>query len=257
MGNKSCLACNRILTVKQLEDLWAALARGLSTSRGYPQMYRLFAMLPLCAGCLSGLSILEGVLCLRCGRSLQNWSEQGELCGDCASIKSDPLCCNRSLLRYEGWIKERIGTFKYQGDERWAHCFAILLAIGYNRFFRDAGITLISYVPLHEKRMQERGFNQAELLALHLGALLRIPVKPLLQRTKETGKQSKQVGRKARQESMKDAFAPLPSSLHQVRKLLIVDDIYTTGSTTRSCAEAIHTVSSALPVDVCSLTLCR
>ncbi|RNB92656.1 ComF family protein [Brevibacillus fluminis] len=260
MGDKMCLACNRSLVQKRLEETWTVLAQSLVPSNVYPRIYRLFGILPLCAGCLSELIILQGVHCIRCGRSLQNWVGQGELCGDCAYIEHDPLCCNRSLLRYDGWIKERIGTFKYRGDERWAHCFAVLMAIGYVRYYREAGISLISYVPLHEKRQWERGFNQAELLAIQLGRILRLPVKPLLLRTKETDKQSKQIGRLARQESMHDAFAMLPIPLTRVKKLLIVDDIYTTGSTLRSCAAAIH--SAALPnatskIDVCSLTLCR
>jgi competence protein ComFC len=220
-------------------------------------MYRLFGMLPLCAGCLSQLPILEGVLCLRCGRSLQSWSKQGELCSDCKGAVDDPLCCNRSFLRYEGWVKERMGTFKYRGDERWAHCFALLMAIGYVRHFLDAGISLISYVPLHEKRLDERGFNQAELLAVRLGRLLNVPVRPILKRIKETDKQSKKVGRRARQESMRDAFAALTHPMPDMRKLLLVDDIYTTGSTIRSCAQAIRAASPTLSVDVCSLTLCR
>ncbi|MGE5702157.1 MAG: ComF family protein, partial [Clostridia bacterium] len=203
MGASSCLACNRAVVSKQRESVITAMAKRITCSRVYPHVYRLLGKLPLCAGCLEASPFLERNLCRTCGRQMK---EQG-MCGDCQTAPDDTLQYNRSLLRYEGWVRERISTFKYRGDERWADCFALLLAIGYLRFFREERISCITFVPIHEARLRERGFNQAELLATRLGALVKLPVEALLMRIRDTDKQSKQAGRHARLASMKDAFA--------------------------------------------------
>jgi competence protein ComFC len=141
-----------------------------------------------------------------------------------------------------------LSRFKYRGDERMAAFFSSLLAIGYYRSYHSVGFSCLSEVPLHESRLSERGFNQMELVAKGLSQCIGIPYIPLLIRSKQTAKLSQQRGKREREENMRGAFTCIYSgsqksgifSRKQAREVLIVDDIYTTGSTLRACAAAIQ-----------------
>ncbi|KUP23863.1 hypothetical protein AWJ19_11955 [Paenibacillus sp. DMB5] len=132
---------------------------------------------------------------------------------------------------------------------------------------------LLVPVPVSESRLMERGFNQAERLADVLSGLRGIPQLPLLVRTHHTGKQSFK-SRAERIADMRHAFAANPdkpvsaqfsSWLSQVKapgrplQILIIDDIYTTGSTIRACAEAVQIICSGhrRDAEIYSLTWAR
>lgn len=189
------------------------------------------------------------------------------LCRDCASWGSgDPLEANRAALRYEPWSKELIFRLKYRGDERVAELLAVLLLVPYFRCYTGVAFDLLSYVPLHAGRLQERGFNQAERISRLFAEYTGILLLPLLKRIRETEKQSKQQGRRARLESVQAAFAvdelllrpladvPLP---RVCLRLLLIDDIFTTGATIRACAYAIRSHPLFARAEVYSLTVCR
>lgn len=136
---------------------------------------------------------------------------------------------------------------------------------------------LITSVPISESRLRERGFNQAENMARGLAALCQIPYAELLTRPRHTDKQSFK-GRLDRLRSMEGMFEMYPGAdralvhalsnrVHSVEELtqadslliLLVDDIYTTGSTVNACSRALQTAgaSAGTPVEVFSLTWAR
>ncbi|WP_074087440.1 ComF family protein [Paenibacillus sp. P32E] len=134
---------------------------------------------------------------------------------------------------------------------------------------------LLVPVPVSDARLAERGFNQAERLADVLSRCRRIPQLPLLVRTHHTGKQSFK-SRAERLADMKHAFAANPDpairaefvywlesaglqTQSQPLQIIIIDDIYTTGSTIRACAETIHVLTGSLgcTADIYSLTWAR
>lgn len=136
---------------------------------------------------------------------------------------------------------------------------------------------VVTYVPVSNERLAERGFNQAERLATGLAAACRLPVVDLLQRRINTTKQSFKT-RGERIETMKEAFSISPGVMESLRdfyigkagsnsareqshplRLLLVDDIYTTGSTLDACGRVIlnAAVSSDIPVEIYTLTLAR
>ncbi|MED1791116.1 ComF family protein [Brevibacillus nitrificans] len=237
MKDDACLGCGNRLNERVKESAVRSLAAQLSNRTRYPVMYRLVAGLALCGICLEQLPVIREPNCPQCGR------EGSGSCSDCHNISAETLQSNRSLLRYNEWGKNMLSTFKYRGEERLAAFFAKLLTIAFYRYYEAIAFDCIATVPLHAQRLQERGFNQVDLLAKRLSADLGIPVRSLLVRTKMTAKLSQQTGRSARVESMEGAFSwageRVQKNMSGSYRVLLLDDIYTTGSTLRSCAKTI------------------
>jgi competence protein ComFC len=251
MPDNSCLSCGHHLRFVDRERVIRQLAKQLSSPPNYPVVFRLLEQLSLCARCMEQLPLIGEQICTRCGRSLLDFS----ICRDCHTATHSPLLANRSLLLYTEWGKQLLSRFKYRGDERLAEFFACLLAVAYYRHYHSHRIQLLTYVPLHPVRLAERGFNQVELVAAKLGKKISLPVRALLERVKQTDKLSKQTGRASRQESMRGAFAfSPPPGTFRYTNLLIIDDIYTTGSTLRSCAATIQELH---PCHIYGLTIYR
>ncbi|WP_144027431.1 ComF family protein [Paenibacillus selenitireducens] len=134
-------------------------------------------------------------------------------------------------------------------------------------------IDLITYVPVSETRLQERGFNQAEQLARIVAQYAHVPVQSLLQRNRHTIKQSMK-SRGNRIEDMKDVFSAVNNANHQLQSLfkirnpnnpdsqtlriLLVDDVYTTGSTINACAHQLKkSIDPVHKLEIYSLTWAR
>ncbi|MGN7469322.1 ComF family protein [Brevibacillus sp. SAFN-007a] len=282
MKAAACVSCGGRVNTPKREAVVRARASRLARPDSYPAIYRLLRGLPACASCLEALPFIEEEICRQCGRDMRTERYRSEgRCRDCAKEGDEPLQENRSLLRYEQDGKRLLGLFKYRGDERLADYYGTLLAIAAFRFYTPSSFACITTVPLHERRLQARGFNQVDLLAAWLGRTTGIPVRPLLTRIKETEKLSKQGGRASRQKSMREAFAwdegavlpefvgasscsravgPSPNTrsplVAEPLKILLIDDIYTTGSTLRSCARTVRAHLGTV-CEIYSLTIYR
>jgi competence protein ComFC len=146
-------------------------------------------------------------------------------------------------------MKMWLARYKYRGDERLAGLLARMLLHGYHQLMETnelklAGLDLITFVPLNEERLTDRGFNQAERLARLVGGMKGVPVMPILARVRNTSKQSFK-SRSERLEDLKgvfqvesDVLARFPFRESPLR-IVIIDDVYTTGSTLQQCALAI------------------
>lgn len=163
-------------------------------------------------------------------------------------------------------MKEWLGRFKYRGDERLQLLFSAMFVSLFRQFLPDQGlkskdVAVLTYVPLSRERLEERGFNQAELFARGLGAAFGLPVLPLLDRTRHTGKQSFKT-RSERFNDLRGVFAANRARLEQLpvgqrtepAHIVLIDDVYTTGSTLNECARVI---TEALPSRVYGLTWAR
>ncbi|SES30298.1 ComF family protein [Salipaludibacillus aurantiacus] len=162
------------------------------------------------------------VLCLDCKR----WKDTG--------IWADHPLQHRALYVYNAHLQEVIARYKYRGDAKLSELFSGKL----KKLTRSLGkIDTVTVIPLQEERLWERGFNQAELLAESF------PVQHVLERTSSSDKQSKR-DRSGRIAALKGAFS-LSSAARQTdwqdKRVLIVDDIYTTGATLRAAAEVFYT----------------
>ncbi len=217
--------------------------------------------LSLCRRCYAGISWIKpnDIQCNVCGRF--------EVCPDCPRRKDTWFEFNLSIVRYDDVMKDWLGRFKYRGDEGLQLLFAGMFESLFLRFlahqaWRKKDISVVTYVPLSKQRLEERGFNQAELFAQALGTAFGIPVVALLDRAQHTGKQSYKT-REERIHDLRGVFVPNVEGVKwlsanqpkQAQHVVVVDDVYTTGSTMNECSRVIR--ASAPHSRVFSLTWAR
>lgn len=193
-------------------------------------MWRLFLkpkpLKKLCDQCFNLLEIIAGNRCRKCSRKTAK-----DLCSDCKQWgETDPLCFNYSIFTYNDFMKEIIAKWKFRGDYILGQCFEMIFLQTFQKFFvRLHENAMIIPIPLSEKRMAERGFNQAEMLARFLSDEV---YQPFIRVIDE--KQSKKT--KLERMKGKNPFI-LTESIQQ--PVILVDDIYTTGTTLRHAARLL------------------
>lgn len=189
----------------------------------------------LCGECAGRIPWIDEAACLVCGRP--------ERCGDCLRRTNRHFRCCREAVRYDPAMRHWLAQYKYRGLERLEPVLAAMLAMPAERMIGRLAFDAVTAVPLAEERLLERGFNQAERLAARICDWYRVPYVPLLRRIRHTSKMSF-IGRGGRLENMKGSFAvDISLSGFQGRepeRVLLVDDIYTTGSTMNECAYVIR-----------------
>ncbi len=179
----------------------------------------------ICLRCMKRLKLLTPPWCLQCGKKL--WRER-ELCGDCRRIKHN-FIRGRALYEYHS-AASAIYRFKYSGRREYAEYFGEAVAAFLGDFICSVKPDALVPVPLHRKRERKRGYNQAKLLADEIGRRMDIPVYgKLLVRVKNTVPLKRQ-NPKERQNNLKKAFNVAQNDV-KLNTVIVVDDIYTTGST--------------------------
>ncbi len=145
-----------------------------------------------------------------------------------------------SPYMYEGSLRNAIKEYKFSGQRLYGNLFGKMLAEELKEHIWLSEYDCIIPVPLHEIRLAERGYNQAEILAKEISDWLMLPlVNDALVRLRNTERQSRLRGA-ARIENVKGAFGAFGNFV-KGKKIILVDDIYTMGETTRACAEALKT----------------
>lgn len=189
----------------------------------------------ICPECRKKIRWIEEPACMKCGKPLSDGRR--EFCPDCEQ-KKHHFIQGKTLWVYEKNVTESMYRFKYQNKREYGSVYAAELAEKYGDWIRKQKIQAIIPVPLHKKRRRKRGYNQAEILAKELGRILDIPVHTdLLVRVRNT-KPQKELNAAERKNNLKKAFKTTKSSV-QLQYILIVDDIYTTGSTLDAAAAAL------------------
>lgn len=200
--------------------------------------------LPLCAGCWDSIQQYTSPSCRTCG--LPTVSEHTGLCQNCIA---DPPAFSRAISYgiYEGVLKEAIHLLKFNKHRRLAKPLARLLA---DLDLPEANV--IVPVPMHIRQLRQREFNQTALIAKHLSSITGIPLEiDALRKTKETSAQI-DVDRKERLRNLRKAFAAGESV--QGKRLLLVDDVITTGATMQECAQ---TLKKAGAIEITVIALAR
>jgi ComF family protein len=157
------------------------------------------------------------------------------ICPNCCGEEFAFLCAV-TVTRCQRAVRDVIHRLKYN-REMW---LARVLAEIQREGFSDPRLHGIAFdamvpVPLHPRRLRERHFNQAVILAGHLSKASKIPVREFLRRTRYTGTQTR-LSRKARRQNLRDAFSLRQNADVTNLDLLLVDDVLTTGSTLDACA---------------------
>jgi ComF family protein len=156
----------------------------------------------------------------------------------------------RSLFVYEGPVREAVHALKYHGCRAVARPFGLLLAE--HLCGADAGVDCVVPVPLHPGRLVTRGFNQAELLARPVARRLGVPclARALCRAHQEQSQTGLQAG--ARRANVEQAFRPGSAAVRG--RVLLVDDVFSTGATAAACARALRSCGAQ---QVRVLTLAR
>ena len=144
----------------------------------------------LCPDCLGKVEEVKGLICVRCGVPL-NYG--GQYCYNCRGSKAAKYKCSfiRSALKFNEQTRALIHAFKY---EKYLNIVPFLAEVMYKTYRNNPEFLEAEFlvpVPIHRKRQRKRGFNQAEVLAMHLSKLCGIPVLNALVRTKNTASQKK------------------------------------------------------------------
>jgi ComF family protein len=187
--------------------------------------------------------------CPRCSRPFPKGSTS-HLCTDCLGERLS-YDWGRSAAFYQGVLAEAIQRFKYHGD--------IVLSGPLSWFwkkvdFEDRSFDAIVPVPLHKSRLQQRGFNQALLLGKTLGKIHGKKVLPsILQRIRNTIPQV-ELDHRQRVKNVRGAFAVKNPQEIMDKRLLLVDDVLTTGATVNECARVLKKYGAR---EVLVLTLAR
>lgn len=208
----------------------------------------------VCTYCEQKFSYITGDICADCGRmfqSLANEYRKGEYCQDCLRWRKDPhfrhvYVKNRSVYVYNDWMKEVLARFKFRGDAALVQIFFSAFANAFQQHFPQCDC--IVPIPLSLPRQYERGFNQAELLAVCLSATV---IETSLMRS-GAEKQSKKTRAERLRRSRPFYFAAEES--FQGKDIVLIDDVYTTGITVRQAAQCFYERGAK---NVSSLTLCR
>lgn len=171
--------------------------------------------------------------CLRCGRAMKNMADY---CDRCQS-EAPPFDIARAPFVYEGDVRTLVHRMKFGSAKYLAPFMAQYMADCY--FESGFRADLVTFVPMHPKRIKRRGYNQAEKIAAALSALIDVPLFPTLERIKAT-KELAKMKRKERAEEIEGAFA-LRESDRSVkgRNIVIVDDVFTSGATSGECVRAL------------------
>ena len=203
--------------------------------------------IPICEPCLAGFEKIVDPMCLCCGRPFVS---------EVAAEAMHPLCrlCRarfysferaRSFAMYDEALSEAIVLLKYDEVTRLGHWFAARLAEIVAHSPADWRADLVVPVPLHADRRRERGYNQAELVARPLAKCLNLKMDAcLLVRTKPRPSQLV-LSRSEHWKSVRGAYAMRPGRQVDNLRILLVDDVLTTGATLDACARTLKKAGAA------------
>ena len=204
---KSCPMCDKILKKNQL----------------------------ICHKCSEKLEYIDEPKCKKCGKQLDDM--RVEYCEDCRRYHHD-YKMGIGVFAYNDMVSKSIYRFKYYNRRTYAECYGAAIALRCGEKIKGWQADVIIPVPIHKRKMIKRGYNQAELIARVVGEKMNIAVdERCLLRTVNTRPQ-KEMNKSERVQNLKKAFVVAEGAI-KFKKIILIDDIYTTGSTIDACARAL------------------
>ena len=206
-----------------------------------------------CLSCRNALPLIRSPLCFRCGMPFRSPEGEDHICGPCL-LDPPPFSSARSLGRYEGPLHDAIHRFKYRR--------IIPLGEALGRLMGNLSIPGTSWtafdvvfpVPLHEKKLRARGFNQSAVLAKALARVAALPLDVFsFRKIRETRPQTF-LNAEERVKNVRGVFDVVKPAAVEGKRVLLVDDVLTTGSTVR---EGVRELLRRGAADVAVLTAAR
>ena len=189
----------------------------------------------ICPVCRKKLKYVKQPVCFSCGKPLIEDSK--EYCVDCRKNHHE-FYQGKAVFCYQGSVRDMLYRYKYSNRRDYTEFFAQEAERMYADWIKQCAVEAIVPIPLSKKKKRSRGYNQAEIFAKRLAELTGLPcVKKLLIRTRDTAPQ-KQLSVLERKNNLKNAFK-ITQNIVKLNRVLLVDDIYTTGSTIDAAANAL------------------
>ncbi len=189
----------------------------------------------ICPSCLEKVRFIQSPACMKCGKGL---AEEEEYCQDCGR-KKHLYVQGAAVFEYSS-VASSIYRFKYGGRQEYAMFFGSCMASVLGARMKYWRVQALIPVPIHPSRKRKRGYNQAQLLAEVISRQTGIPVRnDIIARRRKTVPQ-KELDEKQRQNNLKKAFKILRNDV-KLDTIVIIDDIYTTGSTIDAMTTTLHT----------------
>ena len=205
------------------------------------------------AKCWTQVRFIRPPFCERCGLPYPGDLTTPFECTNCRELELH-FTSARSAVVAKSVVLEVIHRFKYQRALWFENFLADLFLREAVPVLRGEGWDFIVPVPLHPLKEREREFNQAEILARHLGEAIGIPLNAkLLRRVASTLTQTR-LTREQRAANMRGAFEVRAGIELNGERVVLVDDVFTTGATTNACARALRTAGAG---EVCVWTVAR
>ena len=194
----------------------------------------------VCPSCRNKLPYIQEPRCMKCSKPIAHM--ELEYCSDCER-KDYHFDRGYAVWIYDEVMKQSISKFKYNSRKEYAEFYIDEVLNRYEDKIKKLSFDAIVPIPIHRSKHRERGFNQAEILARGIGKQLTIPVvSDLLIRNRKTLPQ-KQLSDKERLRNLSEAFQwnkKAGDQFHsEMKKVLLIDDIYTTGSTIEACTNVL------------------
>lgn len=189
----------------------------------------------ICNKCLPKIKYVGNPSCMKCGKPISQ--DEKEYCYDC-SVKQHIFDRGISIFIYSDLVRKSIFRFKYENRKCYAKTYAKLLKKDVIHTLSEWGCDAIIPVPISRERYKKRGYNQAELLAREISEIINLPVdSSTLCRVKNT-KPQKNLEANERAKNLENAFK-ISKNVVQYKKIILVDDIFTTGNTFDACADVL------------------
>lgn len=219
----------------------------------------------ICFDCLGKIEPLGSPMCEKCGKPLASSFNlvQHPLCRQCRTMKRYFISA-RAVGTYEGVLKKAIWLFKYEGKTGLQDALGSLMIDRINQLgwankvdplsIKREGIDIIIPVPLHKAKLKSRGYNQSDILATFISKKMNIPIsRNNLKRIKATITQAS-LRRKERIKNIHNAFCVQQPEKFSGKRILLIDDVFTTGATSNECSRILKQAGSS---DIFILTLSR
>ncbi len=221
--------------VNFVEDLFLTNHKCIYCGREIPDTIKY----GLCDGCYEKLEIFSGTLCSKCGEPVV---EGNTICDECKEIKYE-FDINHSFSSYSEVSARIVKNLKYNRKKYLARYLAYMMAE--DREYCK-GVDYITFVPISKARLKERGFNQAEEIAKEISILVNVPVIDAFDKIKEN---THQAGL-SRRDRIKNIIGTIEvkddaKDLISRKNILVVDDVFTTGSTLSECAKVLKKSKSS------------